>query len=198
MFYTYLWLREDGTPYYVGKGTRYRGFSTGSHLVPHPSSREFIITQHHPSEKAALTAEAFFIEFYGRKDLGTGCLVNFTNGGVGATGRKISEETKRKIGEANKGNTARLGHKWSEEMKRRIGAASEGRIPNAAARKKMSEAHAGFKHSEETKLYLSRLFRGRPISYACRLAVAESNRQRAKARRQSAERLAIKTSLQPV
>lgn len=49
-------------------------------------------------------------------------------------GRKHTEETKRKIGKANKGKTPNKGRKFSEEWKRKI-----------------SEAKKGCKHSEETK-----------------------------------------------
>lgn len=198
MFYTYLWLRENGTPYYVGKGTRYRGFSTGSHLVSHPP-RERVIIQEHLSEADALVAEEFFIAFYGRKDLGTGCLVNFTSGGVGATGRKLSEETKRKIGEANKGNKSRLGHRWSEEMKLKIGISSKGRIPNAAAREKMRIVRLGKKLPKSVCEKMSASMRGIKLSEACRLAVINSNRRRGEEfRRQRAERLAAQTSIQSV
>jgi hypothetical protein len=33
MSYVYFWLRSDGTPYYVGKGTGRRGFKQEGHRV---------------------------------------------------------------------------------------------------------------------------------------------------------------------
>ena len=77
MFYTYLWLREDGSPYYVGKGTLERAHRKGA------PPEERIIVQEWLSEEQAFTAEIFLIAFYGRIDLGTGCLRNLTAGGEG-------------------------------------------------------------------------------------------------------------------
>ncbi len=86
MFYTYLWLRYDGTPYYVGKGSKDRAFTNCGHLVNRPSTDEFILVQLHESEADAFEAEKFLIAHYGRSDLKTGCLRNLTNGGEGAGG----------------------------------------------------------------------------------------------------------------
>jgi hypothetical protein len=86
MFYTYLWLRDDGTPYYVGKGKDYRAFDNACHSVSVPS-RDRIILQEFESEKDAFEAERFLIAFYGRKDIGAGCLRNLTDGGEGPAGR---------------------------------------------------------------------------------------------------------------
>jgi hypothetical protein len=106
MFYTYLWLREDGTPYYVGKGSGNRAFTSWSHGVHKPVTKERIIVQEFDSEEDAFEAEKFLISYYGRLDLGTGCLRNLTDGGENPPshfGRKKTEEHKRKISEAQKG-----------------------------------------------------------------------------------------------
>ena len=101
-FYTYLWLREDGIPYYVGKGnktTRRRGraYRKGS------PSEDRIIVQDHESEDAAFFAECFLIGFYGRKNIGTGCLINLTDGAEGAAGAIRSQESRRRMSESKKG-----------------------------------------------------------------------------------------------
>jgi hypothetical protein len=86
-FYTYLWLREDGTPWYAGKGTKGRAFRKGC------PGKERIFVQDFPDEVSAFAAEIFLIEYYGRIDLGTGCLRNRTGGGEGT--KNISEDLRK-------------------------------------------------------------------------------------------------------
>ncbi len=91
-FYTYVWLRADGTPYYVGKGYGDRAFRKGS------PPRERIQVQSMPDEATALAYEIYQIDFWGRKDLGTGILRNLTDGGEGNRGWSVvarAETSKR-------------------------------------------------------------------------------------------------------
>jgi hypothetical protein len=149
-FYTYLWLREDGTPYYVGKGEGRRAFVSYEHVVPRPKDSARIVLQEHPSEDAAFFAEKFLIAYYGRKDLSLGCLRNRTDGGEGPAGHVCSEKTKAKIRATLTGrkftpeHVARIanfhrGRKRSEETRRRIGDTSKGR-----------KHMIGFEHTPET------------------------------------------------
>ncbi len=96
IFYTYMWLREDGTPYYVGKGKDNRAFIQLNHRFAPPSA-ERIILQEWPSEQDAFDAETLLIAVYGRKDNGTGILRNLTDGGEGVAGLKCSEEQRIKL-----------------------------------------------------------------------------------------------------
>ena len=82
-------------------------------------------------------------------------------------GKHHSEETKRKIREASKGNTNRKGIKCSEEHKRKISEANRGNIYNKGkkhsdiTKKKMSEAREGMKLSDETKKKMSEAKKGK-------------------------------------
>jgi hypothetical protein len=119
-FYTYLWLRKDGTPYYVGKGCGKRAWqSTPRHRPPNDVSR--ILIQEFPSEKDAFTAERFLIAYYGRKDLRAGILINLTDGGEGLSNpsegvRSIRRKTGKKLAES--GQMAKMGKLGGQRVKK--------------------------------------------------------------------------------
>lgn len=86
IYYVYAYLREDGSPYYIGKGSKRRAWQThkranGSDLRPRDYSRIKIIEQD-LSEKEAWLLEAALIEQHG-KIVDGGILVNSNNGGEG-------------------------------------------------------------------------------------------------------------------
>jgi hypothetical protein len=172
IFYTYLWLREDGTPYYVGKGSGNRAFVQRRHSFPMPSTRERILVQEFPDEVSAFAAEIFLISFYGREDLG-GCLLNLTDGGENPPPKKPgckgpSEETRKKISETLKKKgikpPSQLGSKKSEETIEKIRNYLKGHKgapwteeQHAAHKTRMlgTHFHLGHIHSEESRRKMS-------------------------------------------
>jgi len=127
-FYTYAYLRENGTPYYVGKGTGLRAYGKRSKGVKPPKDKErILILKKGLSEKEAFRHEIYMIAVFGRKDLGTGILRNRTDGGEGPSGAIHSEEHRQKNREANSGErNARFGVRLSEDIKQKISEAVSG------------------------------------------------------------------------
>jgi len=140
-YYTYAYLRENGTPYYIGKGRGRRVFSK-SRTVPKPSKERILILKQGLTEEEAFRHEVYMISIFGRKDIGTGILYNFTDGGEGCSGRVCSTETKKKLSELKKG-----------ERNPRHGEPGTftGMQHTVEAKKKMREKKLGKKLSEKTK-----------------------------------------------
>ena len=97
--YVYAYLREDGTPYYIGKGVGSRYKDKHSVAVPPDNRIQFIKTNMTDSD--AKTLEIELIAKYGRKDLGTGILRNMTDGGEGML--NPSPHIRKKLSDAKKG-----------------------------------------------------------------------------------------------
>jgi len=142
IFYTYAYLREDRTPYYIGKGKGGRAYSS-SHNVKVPDGKDRIIfLKENLTEEKAFNHEEYMIAVLGRKDLGTGILRNMTNGGEGRSGSKHSEETKQKIRNANVN--------IPEERRKKISEKAKGRTHTPETKRKMSEKAKGRTHTPET------------------------------------------------
>jgi hypothetical protein len=116
-YYTYAYLRKDGTPYYIGKGKGDRAHqSAHSVKVPKDKSR-ILFLKKNLSEEEAYKHEKYMIFVLGRKDIGTGMLRNLTSGGEGNDfwkGKKRSEEDRLKM------RKAQLGKKMPAETKEKI------------------------------------------------------------------------------
>jgi len=117
-FYTYAYLREDGSPYYIGKGRGNRAWAPHTKCAaqrPKDKSRIILLKQN-LSEAEAFRHEEYLIAILGRKDLGTGLLRNMTNGGEGSSG--FSSEVIEKIRKARQSQPCpRKNSAHSEETK---------------------------------------------------------------------------------
>jgi len=102
--YVYAYLRQDNTPYYIGKGSGKRAWSKGKGEVYPPSDEtKIIIVESNLSDIGSLAIERRLIKWYGRKDNNTGILRNKSDGGDGGCGRKVSQKEKDSKSEKQKG-----------------------------------------------------------------------------------------------
>jgi hypothetical protein len=102
-FYTYAYLRKDGTPYYIGKGRKNRAYTDGGRRVKLPSKDRILILKKNLTEEEAFRHEVYMIAVLGRKDLNTGILRNLSHGGEGSAGHKMPEDRKESLRQQYKG-----------------------------------------------------------------------------------------------
>jgi hypothetical protein len=159
-YYTYAYLREDGTPYYIGKGKGRRIHLKAGRAIHLPPKERRIFLKKNLTEQEAFKHEVYMIAVFGRRDQGTGILWNFTDGGEGTSGYKWTPEQRKQLSESS------MGKKMSEEMVEKIKVLHIGSKRSAETRKKISESlqgnqrMRGKKRSEETKRKIAESMRG--------------------------------------
>ena len=120
-----------------------------------------------PNGTELIEKEKEWIKFYHSNDPGIG--YNCTKGGDGLGGFHHSDETKRKIGLANRGNKAWLGRHHTEETKAKMRTIQKGHKGTRIGchnspehNRRISEANTGRHPSDETRALWSRQRKGKP------------------------------------
>lgn len=179
--YCYRHIRPDtNVPFYIGIGVKnrknpisfesdyHRAFACVGKRRPLHWKRIFDkndgkivveIIYESSSREEIKNKEKEFIQLYGRVDLGTGTLINKTDGGDGANGYKHSEDSRKKIALALTG-IIRSPEEILKNSLARKGVPTGRANPHIAA---FNRALKGVPKSEEVKIKISKTLTGRYI-----------------------------------
>lgn len=150
-YYIYIHINlQTGEPFYIGKGkdNRYKSKSGRSKFwknIVNKYDYDIMFLEENLTEDESFEREVYWIKRIGRKDLGLGPLVNFTDGGEGRSGYMCSDETKQKLREKN------LGKIQPRDVVNKIALANTGKKRTQEHKDKMSEMFKGKTHSDEYK-----------------------------------------------
>ena len=192
MFYLYRHIRVDKQePFYIGKGTMQatgnpytRAYRT-LNRTPHWKSiadkgYEVEIMMEFDNEEECLAKEKEFISLYGRRDLNTGTLVNYTDGGDGLS--NLSEESRLKMRLSQKkrfenGTSWNKGIAHTEETKRKLSEALKGRpSPRKGKSKRPKPEPKERIYTAEDRARISENLRNRPVSSKTREKMKETHK----------------------
>jgi len=133
-YYTYAYLKENGAPYYIGKGKGRRlYYKYGKNCKPPKDRSRIIYLKQNLTEEEAFKHEIYMIAVLGKKCDGTGILMNIADGGnappkmYGNDSPTKRPEVRAKISASLKG---RKGNIVSSETKQKISKAHRERLKN--------------------------------------------------------------------
>ena len=165
VYYVYAYIREDFTPYYIGKGKDNRLYRKGKGEVKPPKDKSrIIVVKDDLTELQAFILERYYIRWFGRKDNNTGILLNLTNGGDGLV--NPGPETRAKMSENSRnGITGMLNKKHSHETIKKMKDSAKKRGFSDEHRAKITAALTGKQKgpmSSTQRLAISNAKRGKP------------------------------------
>lgn len=205
-FYTYVYYDKsrNNEPFYVGKGCGNRAYSHLKRTDKHPFTQRLQYMKKNGvepvigiygglDEEFALFLEQEIISHLGRKDLGTGPLLNLTDGGDGMNvpsadvrekmstakkGKSLSAEHRAKIAAALKGKTYAS---MSDEGRANLSAAKKGKPLSAEHIAKVAAANKGKTRapfSDEHKAKIGAALKGKPLSAETRAKMQAAQQKR--------------------